>query len=149
MGGSYLLAAIHTLDNKFMNEALPDLIARFHIKHGLFRKEWVEAQLFDLDQFGCVLKTDKIFNPGDTLQLELIMDMPFDNIQAKGINGLITERRKHCSNFFYSVDFVINDNRQDSPLREQLKRIRDVVRKKQSLRSRRTSGPSSSLRQMA
>lgn len=132
-----------------MNEALPDLIARFHVKRGLFRKELVEASLFDLDQFGCVLKTDKIFNPGDTLQLELIMNMPFDNIQAKGINGLITERRKHCSNFFYSIDFITNDTRQNSPVCEQLKRIRDVLRKKQSLRSRRSSGPSSSLKQMA
>lgn len=132
-----------------MNEAIPDLIARFHIRHGLFRKELVEAQLFDLDQFGCVLKTDKVFEPGDTLQLDLVMDMPIENIRAKGVSGLITERRKHCSNFFYSIDFVGNDSAQQSPICEQLKRIRDVVTKKQSLRSRRSSGPSSSVRQMA
>ncbi|SFM57414.1 hypothetical protein [Marinobacter zhejiangensis] len=132
-----------------MNEAIPDLVACFQVKHGLFRKELVEAQLFDLNQFGCVLKTDKVFNPGDTLQLDLVMDMPFDSIRAKGVSGLITERRKHCSNFFYSIDFIKNDGNPNSPIVEQLKRIRDVVTKKQSLRSRRSSGPSSSLRQMA
>ncbi|MDX1457046.1 MAG: hypothetical protein R3276_05615 [Marinobacter sp.] len=130
-----------------MNEALPDLIARFRIKQGLFRKELVEAQLFDLDQYGCVLKTDKVFNPGDTLQFELVMDMPFENIRAEGISGLITERRKHCSNFFYSIDFIENTSGKQPSICEQLKRIRDVLRKKQSLRSRRSSGSSPSLRQ--
>lgn len=132
-----------------MNEALPDLVAQFHVKRGLFRRERVEAALFELDNFGCVMKTDKVFNPGDTVVLDLIMEMPFDNIRADGISGLVTERRKHCSNFFYSIDFVqIND--QSSPaLTDKLKRIRDVVRKKQLLKSRRSSGPSSGLRQMA
>ena len=132
-----------------MNEALPDLVAQFHVKRGLFRRERVEAALFELDNFGCVMKTDKVFNPGDTVVLDLIMEMPFDNIRADGISGLVTERRKHCSNFFYSIDFVqIND--QASPaLTDKLKRIRDVVRKKQLLKSRRSSGPSSGLRQMA
>lgn len=132
-----------------MNEALPDLVAHFHIKRGLFRRERVEAALFELDNFGCVLKTDKIFNPGDTIVLNLVMEMPFDNIKADGITGLVTERRKHCSNFFYSVDFIeINDN-SSSALAEKLRRIREVVNKKQSLKSRRSSGPASSLRQMA
>ncbi len=132
-----------------MNEALPDLVAQFHVKRGLFRRERVEAAVFELDNFGCVMKTDKVFNPGDTVVLDLIMEMPFDNIRADGISGLVTERRKHCSNFFYSIDFVqIND--QTSPaLTDKLKRIRDVVRKKQLLKSRRSSGPSSGLRQMA
>ncbi|MDX1755052.1 MAG: hypothetical protein R3175_03235 [Marinobacter sp.] len=130
-----------------MNEALPDLIARFRVKHGLFRKETVEAQLFDLDQYGCVLKTDKVFNPGDTLQLDLVMDMPFENIRAKGISGLVTERRKHCSNFFYSIDFMDSSPGKKASICEQLKRIRDVLRKKQSLRSRRSSGSSPSIRQ--
>ncbi|SDW66420.1 hypothetical protein [Marinobacter mobilis] len=132
-----------------MNEAIPDLIACFQIRHGLFKKEVVEAQLFDLNQFGCVLKTDKVFNPGDTLQLELVMDMPIENIRAKGVSGLVTERRKHCSNFFYSIDFIKNDDGPSSTICDQLKRIRDIVRKKQSLRSRRSSGPSSSIRQLA
>lgn len=132
-----------------MNEALPDLVAQFHVKRGLFRRERVEAALFELDNFGCVLKTDKVFNPGDTVILDLIMEMPFDNIRADGIAGLITERRKHCSNFFYSVDFVEISDQTSSALAGKLKRIRDVVRKKQTLKSRRSSGPPSSLRQMA
>ncbi len=130
-----------------MNEALPDLIAQFRIKHGLFRKELVQAQLFGLDQYGCVLKTDKVFNPGDTLQFELVMDMPFENIRAEGLAGLITERRKHCSNFFYSIDFIELSTDKQSSICDQLKRIRDVLRKKQSLRSRRSSGSSPSIRQ--
>lgn len=129
-------------------EALPDLIARFHVKRGLFRKERIEANLFDLDQYGCVLKTDKIFNPGDTLLLDLIMNMPFENIEAEGLNGLITERRKHCSNYFYSVDFIGSDSPAQASTSDKLDRIRDVLSKKQSLRSRRT-GPSSSLGQTA
>lgn len=123
-----------------MNEALPDLIARFRIRHGLFRRETVEAQLFELDQFGCVMKTDKIFHPGDTVSLDLVVDMPFENISAEGITGLVTERRKHCSNFFYSIDFMDDVPRPQSPLAGKLKRIRDVVSKKQSLRSRRSPG---------
>lgn len=132
-----------------MNEALPDLVAQFHIKRGLFRRERVEAAVFELDNFGCVMKTDKVFNPGDTVVLDLIMEMPFDNIRADSISGLVTERRKHCSNFFYSIDFVKLHDNTSSALADKLKRIRDVVRKKQSLKSRRSSGPASSLRQMA
>ncbi|WP_404369423.1 hypothetical protein [Marinobacter sp.] len=129
-----------------MKEPLPDLLARFRVKLGLFRKEYIEAEIFDLDQYGCVLKTDKIFNPGDTLLLDLVMTMPFENIEAEGLNGLITERRKHCSNFFYSVDFSGLDSRPQSSESDKLRRIRDVVNKKQMLRSRR-SGPASNLRQ--
>ncbi|MCL7944628.1 hypothetical protein [Marinobacter sp. ATCH36] len=132
-----------------MNEALPDLVAQFHVKRGLFRRERVEAALFELDNFGCVMKTDKVFNPGDTVVLDLIMEMPFDNIRADGISGLVTERRKHCSNFFYSIDFVRINDQTSRALSDKLKRIRDVVTKKQLLKSRRSPGPASSLRQMA
>lgn len=129
-----------------MKEPLPDLKARFQVKLGLFRKEYIEAELFDLDQYGCVLKTDKIFNPGDTLLLDLVMTMPFEDIEAEGINGLVTERRKHCSNFFYSIDFSGLDSSSRNPEFARLQRIRDIASKKQMLRSRR-SGPASNLRQ--
>ncbi len=131
-----------------MNEPLPDLRARFHIKRGLFRRELVEAALFDLDAHSCVLKTDRVFNPGDTFTLDLIMAMPFDDIAAEGLNGLVTERRKHCSNFFYSIDFVGVDSRPRAPDSDKLERIREVLSKKQSLRSRR-GGHLSSLGQTA
>ena len=132
-----------------MNDPLPDLVARFRVRQGLFRKETVEARVYELDSYGCVMKTDKVFEPGDTLVLELVMDMPFEEIRAEGVSGLVTEKRKHCSNFFYSVDFVeLNDN-SSSALSEKLKRIREVVLKKQTLKSRRSSGPASSIRQLA
>lgn len=132
-----------------MTEALPDLIAQFRIRQGLFRKELVEAALYELDAYGCVMKTDKMFNPGDTIVLDLVMDMPFDKLRAEGVTGLVTERRKHCSNFYYSVDFVEFDSDNDSPLTEKLRRIREVLSKKQSLKSRRSPGSISGVRQMA
>lgn len=132
-----------------MNEALPDLIARFRIKRGLFRRETVEARLFELDNFGCVMKTDKVFSPGDTVIIDLIMNMPFENIQAEGVSGLVTERRKHCSNFFYSIDFFEFTDSGNPALADKLRRIRDVVNKKKLLKSRRSSGPASGLQQTA
>ncbi|MFC4259053.1 hypothetical protein ACFOZ5_08440 [Marinobacter lacisalsi] len=123
-------------DNAY-HTPLPDLVARFTLKKGIFRKELVEALLFDLDQFGCVLKTDKVFEPGETLGLELEMNMPFENLQASGLTGLITERRKYCSNFFYFVDFIGTDYRPKADRSEQLERIRDVLDRKKSLLSRR------------
>lgn len=132
-----------------MNEELPDLVARFRIRHGIFRKETVEARLYELDSYGCVMKTDKLFEPGDTVVLDLVMDMPFEEIRAEGLTGLVTEKRKHCSNFFYSIDFVELNARDESPLSDKLRRIREVVLKKQSLKSRRGSSPASGLRQMA
>ena len=132
-----------------MKEALPDLVAHFRIRQGLFRKEQVEAALFELDAYGCVMKTDKMFNPGDTVVLDLIMDMPFDKIRAENITGLITERRKHCSNFFYSIDFIDLESDGGTALEEKLRRIREVLSKKQSLKSRRSSGSMPGFRQMA
>lgn len=132
-----------------MNEALPDLVARFRVRQGLFRKEWVHAELFELDSYGCVMKTDKMFNPGDTIVLDLIMDMPFDKIRAENLTGLVTERRKHCSNFFYSIDFADLKFDGDTALEEKLRRIREVLSKKQSLKSRRSSGSMLGFRQMA
>lgn len=134
-----------------MNEPLPDLIARFRMRRGLFRRETVEAGLFELDNYGCVLKTDKVFEPGDSLVFDLIMDMPFDDIRAEGLKGLITERRKHCSNFFYSIDFKSETSDEGSPLKDKLERIREVLDKKQTLRSRRggSGGPLSGMREMA
>ena len=132
-----------------MNESLPDLVAQFRVKQGLFRKELVEAALYELDAYGCVMKTDKVFTPGDTIVLDLVMDMPFDKIRAESVTGLVTERRKHCSNFFYSIDFVQIDYERDSVLAEKLRRIREVLSKKQSLKSRRSPGSMSGFRQMA
>ena len=123
-------------DNNF-HTPLPDLVARFTLKKGLFRKELVEARLFDLNQFGCVLKTDKVFEPGDTLGLDLELNMPFENLQAQGLTGLVTERRKYCSNFFYFIDFISSDYRPRAERSEQLDRIRDVLDRKRSLLSRR------------
>ncbi|OHY82787.1 hypothetical protein [Marinobacter sp. AC-23] len=132
-----------------MKEALPDLVAHFSVRRGLFRKERVEAELFELDSYGCVMKTDKMFNPGDTVVLDLIMDMPFDKIRAENLSGLVTERRKHCSNFFYSIDFSDFNPGGDAALEEKLRRIREVLSKKQSLKSRRSSGSLPGFRQMA
>lgn len=132
-----------------MNDALPDLIARFRIRQGLFRRETVDARVYELDSYGCVMKTDKIFEPGDTLSLDLIMDMPFEEIRAEGVSGLVTEKRKHCSNFFYSIDFFDLEAKDSSPLADKLRRIREVLQKKQSLKSRRGSSPASGMRQMA
>jgi len=132
-----------------MNEELPDLVARFRVRHGLFRKETVEARLYELDSYGCVMKTDKLFSPGDTITLDLIMDMPFEEIRAEGVTGLVTEKRKHCSNFFYSIDFFQLDSGENSPLSDKLRRIREVLLKKQSLKSRRSSNTANGMRQMA
>lgn len=132
-----------------MNEALPDLVALFTVRHSLFRKERVEAALFELDSYGCVIKTDKMFKPGDTVLLDLIMDMPFDKIRAENVPGLVTERRKHCSNFFYSIDFADLKAGTDTTLEEKLRRIREVLSKKQSLKSRRSSGSMPNMRHMA
>lgn len=132
-----------------MNEALPDLFAQFSIKKGLFRRERVRAALFELDDYGCVLKTDKLFEPGDTLVIDLVMEMPFDDIRADGISGLVTERRKHCSNFFYSVDFSELNSGNNAIFSDKLRRIRDVLGKKQSLKSRRLTGSSSRMRHTA
>ena len=38
-----------------MYEQLPDIIARFRIRQGLFRKETVEAKLYELDGYGLSL----------------------------------------------------------------------------------------------
>ncbi|GGC71476.1 hypothetical protein [Marinobacter halophilus] len=132
-----------------MNEELPDIVARFRIRHGLFRKETVEARLYELDSYGCVMKTDKLFNPGDTIILDLIMDMPFEEIRAEGLSGLVTEKRKHCSNFFYSIDFVQFESSDDSPLADKVRRIREVLLKKQSLKSRRSSNSTTGMKQLA
>lgn len=123
-------------DNTY-HTPLPDLVARFTLRKGLFRRELVEARLFDLNQFGCVLKTDKVFEPGETLGLELEMQMPFENLQASGLTGLITERRKYCSNFFYFVDLITSNYRPKTERSEQLERIREVLDRKKSLLSRR------------
>jgi len=132
-----------------LREAVPDLFAQFSVKQGLFRRERVRAALFELDDYGCVMKTDKLFEPGDTLVLDLVMEMPFDDIRADGINGLVTERRKHCSNFFYSVDFSDYHSGNNSGFSGKLRRIRDVLGKKQSLKSRRSTGSSTGARQSA
>jgi len=132
-----------------MNEALPDLIARFRIRQGFFRRELVEAQLYELDRYGCVLKTDKLFSPGDSLVLDLVLAMPFEEIRAEGLSCLVTEKRKHCSNFFYSLDFLQSGSSDDSPLTEKLRRIHEVVLKKQSLRSRRNSNASMGMGNLA
>ena len=132
-----------------MNEALPDLRARFHFRHGLFRKERVDVPVFELDTYGCVLKSDKVFEPGDAIVLDLVMTMPVDEICARGINGVIIQRQKHCSNFFYSVEFADPDAQKSPHLADRLNRIRSVLTRKQSLRSRRSPGPGAALQKRA
>ncbi|MBS3803271.1 MAG: hypothetical protein KGY54_01905 [Oleiphilaceae bacterium] len=119
------------------HQPLPDLIARFKVKRGLFRTEKVEAKVYALDQHTCIFKTDKLFNPGDTLLLDLVMTMPFENVDASALSALITERKKHCSNFFYLVDFIDFGSRSANATQNRLERICRILTKKQSLRSRR------------
>ena len=57
-----------------MNEPLPDLVAT-RVRRDCSAAT-VEAGLFELDDYGCVLKTDKVFEPGDSLVFDLVMDMP-------------------------------------------------------------------------
>jgi hypothetical protein len=132
-----------------MNEALPDLRARFYFRHGLFRKERMDVPVFELDTYGCVLKSDKMFEPGDTIILDLVMTMPVDEICAHGIDGVVIQRRKHCSNFFYSVEFVDPSHQKNSRLSDRLSRIRSVLNRKQSIRSRRSPSPGAALQKMA
>ena len=131
------------------NEAMPDFFAQFKFKRGLFRREQVRAAVFALDDYGCVMKTDKLFEPGDTLVVDLVLEMPIDDIRADGINGLVTERQKHCSNFYYSVDFSQLNGGSNAEYVGKLRRIRDMAGKKQSLKSRRSTGPSANLNQTA
>jgi len=150
LGKVAILAEDTSRDIKSMNESLPDLSAHFRVRQGLFKKELVVASVYELDAYGCVMKTDKIFNPGDTIVLDLIMEMPLDDICAEGITGLVTERRKHCSNFFYVIDFSDTNSGKNPSLAEKLSRIREVLSKKLSLKSRRSPGSTlSGLRQMA
>lgn len=120
-----------------INDPLPDLKARFSIKRGLFRRESVESCVFSLDQYGCLLKTDKALEAGDNLQFDLVMTMPFEDIVADALDGLVVDVRKHCSNFFYSIDFDTFDKRSSSQMKAKMARIRDVLYRKQTLRSRR------------
>lgn len=132
-----------------MNEALPDIRAHFQFRHGLFRKERVDVPVFELDSYGCVLKSDKVFEPGDTIVLDLVMTMPIDKIRARGINGVIIERRKHSSNFFYSIEFVDPNAQKNPQLADRLNRIRSVLARKQSIRSRRSPGTGATLQKSA
>lgn len=87
------------------DKPLSDLSARLKVKSGLFRKEWVQVAVFALDENCCVLKTDIVFMPGDTLEFELVLKMPFENLQVSAITASVTKLRKHCSNFFYLTVF--------------------------------------------
>lgn len=127
-----------------LDDALPDLVVHFRIRTGLFRKERLEAELYTLDESGFIMKTDRLLEPGNSLPFDLIMHMPFDNITATGLQGLITERKKHCSNYFYGIDFLGADSRPRPDSSEKLGRILEVLSKKQSLKSRRDGTPSSS-----
>lgn len=130
------------------HQPLPDLVVRFKVKRGMFRTETVEAAVYYLDQCACIFKTDKLFNPGDTVSLDLVMAMPFENLKASAVNALVTERKKHCSNFFYSIDFINVGSRSASIAQNKLDRICNILNKKQSLKSRR-KGTSASLIQDA
>lgn len=126
--------------DNMIDNPLPDLTARFRIRKGLFSRELVETPLFDLNQNGCVLKTDKLFEPGDPVILELDMAMPFENLRVAGLAGVVTERIKYCSNFFYSIDFAGNDLKKGSRGRGTFERIMEVLDRKQALLSRREPG---------
>lgn len=117
-----------------MNEVLLDLIVCFCIKWGFFCREIVEVRLFEFDNFGCVMKIDKVFNFGDIVIIDLIMDMFFENIQVEGVFGLVIECRKYCSNFFYFIDFFEFIDVGNFFLVEKLCCICEVVNKKKFLK---------------
>lgn len=126
--------------DNMIDNPLPDIVARFRIRKGLFSRELVEAPLFDLNQNACVLKTDKLFEPGDPLTLDLDMAMPFENLRVSGFTGVVTERIKYCSNFFYSIDFIGNELKKKPRDSGTFRRIMEVLDRKQALLSRREPG---------
>lgn len=113
---------------------LPDVTARLTIRQRLFRREVIETPLFELDEDGGIIKTDRLFEPGDTVSFDLVLEMPFEDVRVDRLEGLVTDRIKHCSNFFYFVDF-----RQSSKpgQADNMSRILDLIARKQLLKERR------------
>ncbi|WP_097461437.1 hypothetical protein [Mangrovitalea sediminis] len=114
---------------------VPDLLARFTVKRGFLRRDRVEAPVYSLQQQGCVIKSDEMFNPGDNVHLDLVLDMPFENIEASSLLGHVTEVRKYCSNFFYTIEF--HEFSSDKTVSDRISRLTNVIKRKRALRRRR------------
>ncbi|WP_228151134.1 hypothetical protein [Tamilnaduibacter salinus] len=119
---------------------LPDVTARLIIRQRLFRREVVEVPVFQLDEHGGVIKTDRLFEPGDVLHFDLVLEMPFDDVRTDRLEGLVTDRIKHCSNFFYFVDFRQSSRSGQGRHYDSLDRVLELVTRKQLLKERRDGG---------
>jgi len=114
---------------------LPELKARFHVRRGLFRGDWVEAPVFALGSQGCILKTDEIFETGDRLTLELHLEMPFEGVHLTDMRAEVSDCRKYCSNFFYHIVFSSNADKTSNG--KSLDRMQDLLNRKLALKQRR------------
>lgn len=114
---------------------VPDLLARFTVKRGFLRRDRIEVRVYLLQHDGCVIKSDEAFNPGDSIQLDLVLAMPFENIEASSLQGHVTDVRKYCSNFFYTIEFDLNSS--DNDITDRISRLNSVLKRKRALRQRR------------
>ena len=114
---------------------VPDLLARFTVKRGFLRRDKVEAPVYSLQHRGCVIKSDETFSPGDNVHLDLVLSMPFENIEASSLQGYVIDVRKYCSNFFYTIEF--NEFSSDKTVSDRISRLTNVIKRKRALRQRR------------
>lgn len=114
-----------------------DLMARFSMRRGLFRREQIDVRVFALSAQHCVIKTDEEFGPGDAISITLMLTMPFENLLLEQLPGVVRNSRKHCSNFFYHIDFKLDQVRAAHTVQQRLQRMVDVIARKKALESRR------------
>lgn len=117
-------------------QPLPDLFASFNMKRGLLRREQILAAVYQLDDGGCVIKTDEAFVFGDEIRLSLSLNMPLESASTPLLTGRIAGVRKYCSNFFYAVEFKGD---MDDSATADIARIRALLERKVALKGRRKS----------
>lgn len=123
-----------------LKDPIPDLRARFSLRHGLFRRETVDVPVYQITDNQCLIKTDKTLETGDRLTLELSLNLPFENLVIPSLTGTVVSSTKYCSNFFIAVEFQFPENQSLLDAVPGMQRMNEVLNRKLALEQRRGQG---------
>ncbi len=116
-------------------------IAEVKVRRSFFRSEWIEIYIHDFTRLGMGIQTDEVFNQGETIYLNLALEMEAGVTRLESVPAVVMHKEKHHSRFNYGLSFELTTKGiHKQPLKEELERIETVLIKHAKLKERFAKG---------
>lgn len=102
--------------------------AEVFVKRSFFVKEWIAVVPFDYSRFGMGIQTDEIFEVGEQVVLNFVLEKEDLKIEVPNLKGVVRYKTKVHSRFDYGVEFVFLSKADKLKLEADLLKVEQLLR---------------------